>query len=113
MFSYSPPRVPGGRSPPPEGEEAAWSGDGRELFYSTGSKAAKIMAVDIAVNNGAIQAGIPRALFSVRLEAPLLRCRWVVSRGGTKFLAAVPREERPAVVSLSVIHNWSALLEKR
>ena len=95
------------------GEEAAWTGDGRELFYSTGSKPAKIMAVDIAVKNGAIQAGIARALFSVKLDAPLVRCRWVVSRDGTKFLAAVPWEERPAVVSLSVIHNWPALLEKR
>lgn len=95
------------------GEEAAWSGDGKELFYSTGAMAAKIMAVDIAVKNDAMQAGIPHALFSVKLEAILSRCRWVVTRDGTKFLAAVPREERPAVVSLSVIHNWPALLEKR
>ena len=95
------------------GEEAAWSGDGRELFYSAGNKAAKIMAVNIAVKNGAIQAGIPRALFSVKLDAPLLRCRWVVSRDGARFLVSVPQEERPAVVSLSVIHNWPALLEKR
>jgi hypothetical protein len=95
------------------GEEAAWSGNGGELFYSTGNKAAKIMAVDIAVKNGGIQAGIPRALFSVKLDAPLLRCRWVVSRDGAKFLVSVPQEERPAVVSLSVIHNWPALLEKR
>jgi hypothetical protein len=83
------------------------------LFYVTGGAPAKIMAVDIAVKNGAIQAGIPHALFAVQLEASMARNRWLVTRDGQKFLALVAQEQKPAATKLGVIYNWPALLEKR
>jgi len=95
------------------GNEPQWRGDGRELFYVTGGAPAKIMAVDIAVKNGAIQAGIPHALFAVQLEASMARNRWLVTRDGQKFLAPVAQEQKPAATKLGVIYNWPALLEKR
>ena len=95
------------------GGEPQWRGDGRELFYVTGAAPARIIAVDIAVKNGAIQAGIPHALFAVQLDANNARSRWVVTRDGRKFLALVAQEQKPPVVRFGVIYNWPALLEKR
>ena len=70
-----------------------------------------MMAVDIAVRNGAIQAGIPHALFEVRLPAGTMRNRDVGTRDGKKFLAIVPSEQR-AANSFTVIVNWPSLLKK-
>ena len=95
------------------GIEPQWRGDGKELFYASAETAEKIMAVDIAVKNDAIQTGIPHPLFPVQLEQINLRNRWLVTPDGNKFLAVVVRERKPFVANLSVIHNWPALLEKR
>ena len=94
------------------GREAQWRGDGKELFYTTLQDPARIMAVDIAVKNGAIQAGVPHTLFEVRLPPGNQRNRWVVTRDGQKFLAIVPSEQKP-VNSFTVIVNWPSLLKKQ
>jgi len=92
------------------GFQPRWRGDGRELFYEI---AGKIMAVDIAVQGGAIQAGVPHALFSPHLESPGSRNHWLVTSDGKRFLAVIPQKQAAPVVQLSVIYNWPALLEKR
>jgi eukaryotic-like serine/threonine-protein kinase len=94
------------------GFQPQWRGDGKELFYASGARPTKIMAVDIAVKNGVIQAGIPHALFSVQMTLDG-RNGWVVTRDGKKFLVIVPQKQKAAAAILPVIFNWPALLEKR
>jgi len=94
------------------GGEPQWRGDGKELFYTTLQDPARIMAVDIAAINGAIQAGIPHSLFEVRLPLGSLRNRFVATRDGKKFLAIVPPEQK-AVNSFTVILNWPSILKKQ
>jgi hypothetical protein len=94
------------------GGEPQWRGDGKELFYATLEDPARIMAVEFAVKNGAIEAGIPHPLFEVRLPGGPLRNRFVVTRDGKKFLAIVPPEQK-AANSFTVIVNWPSLLKKR
>jgi Tol biopolymer transport system component len=94
------------------GGEPLWRGDGKELFYATLQDPARIMAVDIAVYKGAVQAGIPHPLFEVRLPPGTQRDRWVVTRDGKKFLAIVPPEQK-AANSFTVILNWPSLLKKQ
>jgi eukaryotic-like serine/threonine-protein kinase len=98
----------------PDGVTPAWRTDGKELYYSSSdanSPSAGIVAVDIAVKNGAIQASAPHTLFSSRTTS-LGRNNWLPTPNGQKFLVIVP-VERPPVDQLLVIHNWPALLEKR
>jgi len=94
------------------GIEPQWRADGKELFYTTLQDPARIMAVDIASANGAIQAGLPHVLFEVRLPLGALRNRFVATRDGKKFLAIVPPEQK-AVNSFTVILNWPSLLKKQ
>jgi Tol biopolymer transport system component len=97
-----------------DGVAPAWRGDGKELYYSSSegnSPSAGIIAADVAVKNSAIQAGVPRTLFSARTTS-LGRNNWLATPTGEKFLVIVP-VEKPLVDQLLVIHNWPALLEKR
>ena len=71
-----------------------------------------MMAVEIQVKNGAIQAGIPHALFSTPMTLDG-RNGWAVTRDGQRFLVIVPQKQKGAAASLSIIYNWPALLEKR
>ena len=70
------------------------------------------MAVDIAVKDHAIHAGIPHALFEVALQDQNVRNRFAGTRDGKKFLAVVRVNEKP-VNSFMVIVNWPSLLRKR
>ena len=95
------------------GAEPQWRGDGKELFYATPSSNAQIMAVDIAEKDGALQPGIPHALFgaAVSITGPgQPDHRWVVSRDGKKFLAVTQVEHK--INGFYVILNWPSLLKK-
>jgi hypothetical protein len=91
------------------GAEPQWRGDGKELFFTAGDK---MMAVSIRITGDRFEAGEPQALFELRLSSTLLRNRWVVTRDGQRFLAAVP-EEDPKVRSFNVIVNWPSLVENK
>ncbi len=52
-----------------------WRGDGKELYYSTITEPARMMAVDIAVKNNVIAAGVPRHLFDLDLASSGARNR--------------------------------------
>ncbi len=93
------------------GSEPIWRGDGRELFYASNDSPPKIMAVDMAVKNGAIEAGIPHEALSIPMETP--HNRWTASRDGQRFLAIIVQDLKPGVVSQSIIYNWPALLKGR
>ena len=70
------------------------------------------MAVEIAVKDRALHAGIPHPLFDVALQDQNVRNRLAVTRDGKKFLAVVRMNERP-VNMFMVIVNWPSLLRKR
>ena len=68
------------------GFEAAWRGDGRELFYVAPD--ARLMAVPVAPSSSGLAFGVPRGLFRLPLKHALgLSNRdYAVSRDGQRFL---------------------------
>ena len=94
------------------GGEPQWRGDGKELFYTTMQDPPRLMAVDIADGNGAIQAGVPHPLFDVGPPGGTVRNPFVPSRDGRKFLAIAPPEQK-AANSFTVIVNWPSLIKKK
>ena len=93
------------------GGEPQWRGDGKELYYAAKGRP-RIMAVEIAVMDRALHAGIPHPLFDVALVDQNVRNRFALTRDGKKFLAVVAVIEKP-VNSFTVIVNWPSLLPKR
>ena len=87
------------------GEFPVWSRDGKELFYVDGN--GKIMAAGISGSGGKLEAGVPKALFDVRLgNSP----RFDVAKDG-KFLVPLLVEQN-ASTPITVVVNWPAGLKK-
>jgi Tol biopolymer transport system component len=87
------------------GVEPYWRGDGRELFYRSGSR---VMAVPIQIAP-TFTAGTPAALFQTRFATSIVRGRYRPVPDGQRFLVLGPlaREaEQPAAVVL----NWTSAL---
>ncbi len=93
------------------GGQPQWRGDGKELYYSTFTTPARMMAVDITATDRTLRAGIPHMLFEAAMQDAGARNRWVATRDGRKFLAVVPVNENP-VHSFRVIVDWPSLLQK-
>jgi dipeptidyl aminopeptidase/acylaminoacyl peptidase len=89
------------------GNEPQWRGDGKELFYYSGSA---LMSVEMRQSGGELEAALPKLLFSVRLGTQG-RQRWSVTKDGQKFLILVPEERKAG--PFTVVLNWPALLEKK
>jgi serine/threonine-protein kinase len=87
------------------GTYPVWSRNGKELFFVSADN--KMMAVDIGASGGKLEAGIPRALFDVRLTTLQ---GFDVSKDG-KFLVPTPVEQT-AAVPMTVVVNWPATLRK-
>jgi Tol biopolymer transport system component len=88
------------------GVEAYWRGDGRELFYRSGTR---LMAVDVQAG-AAFTAGTPKPLFQTRFATITSRGRYRPAPDGQRFLIVGPpaREtEQPA----SVLLNWTSALK--
>jgi Tol biopolymer transport system component len=88
------------------GVEAYWRGDGREIFYRSGTR---LMAVDVQAG-AAFTAGSPKTLFQTRFATMTSRGRYRPSADGQRFLIVGPlaREtEQPA----SVLLNWTGALK--
>ena len=95
------------------GGQPQWRGDGKELYYSTFTTPARMMAVDITATDRTLRAGIPHMLFEAAMQDIGARNRWVATRDGQRFLTVVPVNESP-VHSFRVIVNWpSSLLQKK
>jgi Tol biopolymer transport system component len=101
--------LPGGKPGPGKwqistegGLEPRWRGDGREIFYVSGST---LMAVDVKADGTSFQAERPRPLFEVRLPPNTRRNRFVVSRDGQRFLVLIPTERTGEAID--VLLNWS------
>jgi Tol biopolymer transport system component len=84
------------------GIDPKWRGDGREMFYLSGST---LMAVDVKADGGSFEAGIPKPLFEARLPTAIRRNRYVVTRDGQRFLMATPTEVGAAPIHVLV--NWA------
>ena len=90
------------------GSDPSWRGDGKELYYRSPDQ--KLMAVD--VRGGAdFQAGVPQALFSIRIRPGSPRNKYTPSRDGQRFLVAAPLG-RDAMSPTTVVLNWPAGLGK-
>jgi Tol biopolymer transport system component len=70
------------------GLEAAWRGDGRELFYV--GPDARLMAVAVSPSSPGLAFGVPRALFRIPLKQFFMGASgrsYAVARDGQRFLA--------------------------
>ncbi|MEO5897782.1 MAG: protein kinase, partial [Vicinamibacterales bacterium] len=88
------------------GVEAYWRGDGRELFYRSGTR---LMAVPVQTG-ATFTAGTPAPLFQTRFATITSRGRYRPAPDGQRFLVVGPlaREtEQPA----SVLLNWTSALK--
>jgi len=88
------------------GTEPRWRGDGKELFYRSADQ--KLMAVDVQTG-ATFQAGIPKPLFSVLLDAQIGRAHYLASRDGQRFLL-VATPSRDTMTPTTVVLNWLAEL---
>ena len=82
------------------GQEPRWRGDGKELYYWSGTKLA---AVSIQAGAKNIEAGTPRELF------PLSSGNYDAAADGRRFLVLNPVG---SAASLTVVTNWPGLLPK-
>jgi Tol biopolymer transport system component len=92
------------------GSQPMWRGDGKELFYLSGSK---LMAVNVKAEGKSLTAGVPKALFEVPGLAQVggKNC-YVVTPDGQRFLfTTLPEQAETA--RINVIINWPALLKKQ
>ncbi|HTR97602.1 MAG TPA: protein kinase [Candidatus Acidoferrales bacterium] len=88
------------------GGQPRWRGDGRELYYRTND--GTIVAVPIAVTNGAIDPGRPVALFQRVSPSPTpLRNQYDVSADGQRFLVNTLVGSGDGGGRIEVITSWS------
>jgi Tol biopolymer transport system component/tRNA A-37 threonylcarbamoyl transferase component Bud32 len=85
------------------GTEPHWRADGKELYYRSPDQ--RLMAVE-ATAGATFEAGVPKPLFTVRLDSSLARNRFVPSKDGQRFLL-VATPERDAIAPTTVVLNWS------
>ena len=94
------------------GAQPQWRRDGKELFYISSNR--KLMAVDVKGNGSTFEAGVPKALFDLRLQTPGLpgpRNFFMAAADGKRFLVASVSEER-ITTPTTVVLNWTADLKK-
>lgn len=92
------------------GRHPAWRGDGKELFYLNRGQ---LMAVDVAMGNGTIKAGVPHALFNVNVggvPTGLIANYYDVTPDGQRFLFNVPADDSTNS-AFTVLLNWPSLLK--
>jgi len=87
------------------GVEPCWRRDGKELFYREGNK---LMAVEVKTDSTLFEAGVPKALFEVRLETVARQRRYQPAANGQRLLVNVPVETSTSS-SITVVLNWHRL----
>jgi Tol biopolymer transport system component len=87
------------------GSYPQWGGRGTELFYVSADR--KLMAVDLKLASGSMQASTPRELFRIAGGDDSFS-PYDAAQDGQRFLVRVMPDRPP----LSVIVNWAALLKK-
>jgi hypothetical protein len=89
------------------GERPRWRGDGRELFYLAPDR--KLMAVDMRMTAGHVEAGIPKPLFPTAVASEFTA--YAVTPDGQRFLIITEGQEAVSQPATVVI-NWTAGLKK-
>jgi serine/threonine protein kinase len=98
-----------------------WRGDTKELFFLTDAR--KLMAVEVRTSGSALEVGIPRPLFDVRIanvffQAPPISANaktpfpYVASRDGQRFLVTTDTSQQAVEPPITVVENWTAALKK-
>jgi eukaryotic-like serine/threonine-protein kinase len=89
------------------GDNAHWSGDGKELFYMAPDD--YLMSVAVSVEGSAFHTGTPQRLFKKPMGS------WDVTADGQRFLIAAPPapgSAAPASRPYHVVVNWTGLLKR-
>ncbi len=87
------------------GVEPMWRRDGKELFYKAADS--KLMAVEVKPVGTTFEAGIPKPLFELRVDAATRRSTYLPAANGQRFLV-VHLLEQAAPAPLTVVVNWPA-----
>ncbi len=90
------------------GGDPSWRGDGKELFYRSPDQ--KLMAVEIRPGAD-FQAGVPQALFAIRIRPGNPRNKYAPAPDGQRFLIAAPLG-RDSMSPTTIVLNWPAGLGK-
>ncbi len=90
------------------GSDPSWRGDGKELYYRSPDQ--KLMAVEIHLGAD-VQAGVPQALFPIRIRPGAPRNKYAPSLDGQRFLVAAPLG-RDAMSPTTIVMNWPAGMGK-
>jgi eukaryotic-like serine/threonine-protein kinase len=88
------------------GSDPSWRGDGKELYYRSPDQ--KLMAVEIRLGAD-FQAGVPQALFPIRIRPGAPRNKYAPSVDGQRFMIAAPLG-RDAMSPTTVVLNWPSTL---
>ena len=94
------------------GNEPAWSRNGRELFFRSGSK---MMAVEVTTQP-TFSAGKPKVLFEgqyLAVTPGLTGTAFDVSSDGQRFLMVKETERAAPNAQINVVLNWSEELKRR
>jgi Tol biopolymer transport system component len=91
------------------GSDPSWRGDGKELYYRSPDQ--KLMAVEIKAAGNDVQAGVPQALFPIRIRPGAPRNKYAPSADGQRFMIAAPLG-RDAMSPTTIVLNWPAGLGK-
>jgi dipeptidyl aminopeptidase/acylaminoacyl peptidase len=98
-----------------------WRGDTKELFFL--SEARKLMAVEVLTSGSALEVGVPRPLFDVRVVSNFFQATpisanaktpfpYIVSRDGQRFLVTTDTSQQATEPPITVVENWTAGLKK-
>ena len=81
------------------------------MFYISADK--KLMAVDVKADGATFEAGVPKALFDLRVRGGLPGPRnwYTVSKDGQRFLVVTDLEEATEPPT-TVVLNWTADLKR-
>lgn len=91
------------------GQQPRWRRDGRELFFlATGNK---LMAAEVREKAVSPEIGAPQSLFQITPDANPYRS-YDVTGDGKKFVVVTHPPEQYAK-AITIISNWTALLEKK
>lgn len=83
----------------------SWTSDGKEIVFGTLNDAP--MSVQVKVNGGALEPGVPKQLFDVPAAND-----WDVSADGKRFLFTVSPGQQNIQAPITVVLNWPADLKR-
>ena len=95
------------------GSQPRWRRDGKEVFYVTPDST--LMAVQLEITSTKVEAASPQTLFAARMPVTIAgplggRNQYVATSDGQRFLVDTLVDAAP--VSISVLLNWTSLIEE-